>query len=225
MKMQDVSVVTHVPETGDIVLTAQYVECFRRVYAEKPWNEWLKCPCCEKYWGTKDKALLASWQYRHCGETLVDFWSRADVLSDFYQEITSDALCSLAIAGEKVVGFCSGYPIAVCDLEQKIGIRFGDTLENYFGRQGCIGYQDEIGVLPKYQGFKIGKVLNRRRVQHLEEKGMSTIVSRARRAPNPSVTFLWYTQKLGYQILAEYSPEDGRVILGRRIEGLVDLLH
>jgi len=220
--MEDVSLVRYSPETSDLMRTAQLIECYRDVFADEPWHEWLKCAHCDKYWGVKDKALLASWQYQHCGGPLVDFWPRENVLADLHHEITESALCSLALAGERVVGFCWGYPMEIGALEKKVGLIFGGTLEVRFGTHERVGYQDEVGVLSAYRGKKIARVMNKDRILAFEKSGLKIAISRVRRSPEPSVTFLWYTGKLGYDVLAEYP--DGRVILGRHIKGLVDLL-
>ncbi len=222
--MTPVSLVRYSPATGDLSRTAQLIECYRDVFADKPWHEWLKCAVCGTHWGVKDQALLASLRYEHCGQPLVDYWQRKEVLDDIEKEIRPASFCMLALADERVVGFSWGYPIHYDYLEIKVGIQFGKNLIGLFGPQTEVGYQDEIGVLPAYRGTKIAKTMNKHRIQFLGEKGLKVVVSRARRTPTASVTYSWYTGKLGYQVLAEYPPEDGRVILGRRIEGLVDLL-
>src|SRR3989344_6129238 len=98
-------------------LTGRLVECYREVFADTPWNEWLKCEKCDKYWGLKDKAMLESRGFRHCGQPLVDFWSVEQVLTDLEHEITPEASCWLAMEADLVVGFSWGYPVGLADLE------------------------------------------------------------------------------------------------------------
>jgi hypothetical protein len=123
---------------------------------------------------------------------------------------------------KKVVGFSWGYPITPEDLEVKVGIQLREEVTRRFGPQTKVGYQDEIGVLPAYRGTKLAKTMNKMRVSSFMEKGLHVVVSRARQYPEPSVTFSWYTKKLGYEILAAYPREDGRVMLTRKLEGLVE---
>lgn len=215
------------PHDGDHVRTSHLVECFRSVFADRPWHEWLKCsnPQCSQYWGVKDHAVLAKQKFLHCDVPVIDYWPRAKVMEDLSKEITADALCTLAIRGnDEVVGFCWGYPISIEALEEKLEIQFRENLEKAFGPHSHVGYQDEVGVIPACRGDKIAKVMNFERIRDLSSRGLHVTISRARRAPEPSVTFLWYTQKLGYQVLREYPGDDGRVILGSRLDDVMGRL-
>lgn len=220
--MKSVSLVRYSPHNSDHPRTAQLVECYRDVFADGPWHEWLKCPQCQKYWGTKDRGLLVSYKFRHCDTPLVDFWPREQVVSDLYHEITPEASCWLAMDNDRVVGFCWGYPITINDLETKLGVPFSSKL-------GCessnpIAYQDEVGVLSAYRGRKIAKAMVACRLDDFLAQGLQVGIVRTRQSPEPSETFLWYTRKLRYEILAAYPGDDGRVVLGRELNGLKDLL-
>ena len=213
------------PRDSDHQLTAGTVECYRLVFGGAPWNEWVKCEICDKHWGINDHAELAKLGYRHCGSPVVDFWPRHEVYSDLLNEITSETLCRLAIRNaEEVVGFCWGYPIPPKKLEKKLGIPIAASLRRTFGPLTHVGYQDEVGVIAEMRGEKVGKALNAARINDFVHRGLTVAISRARRTPEPSVTYLWYTGKLGYRVVAEYPEEDGRVILARNLEGLQQLL-
>lgn len=219
--MKSVSLVRYSPHNNH-TRTAQLVECYRDVFADGPWHEWLKCPQCQKYWGTKDRGILASYKFRHCNTPLVDFWPREQVISDLYHEITPEASCWLAMDNDGVIGFCWGYPITISNLETKLGVSFSVKL-------GCessnpIAYQDEVGVLSSYRGRKIAKAMVARRLDDFLAQGLQVGIVRTRQSPEPSETFLWYTRKLRYKILATYPGDDGRVVLGRELSGLKDLL-
>ena len=220
--MEGVSYVRYLPQADNVYYTAQLVECYRNVFSDEPWHEWLKCQKCEKYWGKKDQDYLVSIKYQHCGAELVDFWSRNQVLADLFHEITVDGSCWLAKDNDRVVGFCWGYPIKVIDLENKLGImlnwKFG------FERENLVAYQDEIGVLSDYRKKGIAKSMFVKRLDDFLERGLRVGYVRTRQYPEPSETFLWYTQKLGYQIIATYPNADGRVILSRPLAGLKELL-
>lgn len=220
--MNSISFVRYSPHNGDNPLTAQLVECYRDVFADRPWYEWLKCPRCQKYWGIKDRGLLASYKFRHCEASLVDFWSREQVISDIYHEITPEASCWLAMDNDRVIGFCWGYPITISNLESKLGLSFGANFE--YGKFNPFAYQDELGVLSAYRGQKIAKAMIVRRLDDFLAQGLNIGIVRTRQGPEPSDTFLWYTEKLGYKILTQYPDNDGRVILGRQLSGLKELL-
>ncbi len=217
--MAAVSFVRYSPEQSDPSITHQLVECYRAVFATAPWHEWLKCPVCSRYWGIKDQELLSLSGFRHCGVPLVDFWSREQVVSDLHHEITPQASCWLALDGTTVVGFCWGYPLTVAALQAKLGIAFGGEIPRE-NDDSVVAYQDEVGVLAAYRGRKIAKAMVALRHEDFVAQGLRFGVVRTRQSPEPSLTFLWYTQKLDYKILATYPGEDGRVVLGRRLVGL-----
>ena len=110
------------------------IDCYREVFAEDPWNEWLKCQICGKHFGIKQKEnLLRFGSFIHCGVPLVEFWPKEKVAKDILSEITEEASCHLAINKEKnVVGFCWGYPIDITQLEEKIGIKFAEEIKKRF---------------------------------------------------------------------------------------------
>ncbi len=221
--MEKTSFVRYSPRNGEYPLTAKLVECYRDVFADKPWHEWLKCSKCQKYWGIKDRGLLASYGFSHCNTPLVDFWPRDRVISDLYHEITSEASCWLAMDKDMVIGFCWGYPITIADLEAKLGVPFSARL-GYKNNPCLVAYQDEVGVLSAYRGRKIAKAMVSRRLDDFLAQGLRVGIVRTRQSPEPSETFLWYTAKLGYEILATYPGNDGRVILGRELIGLKEML-
>ncbi len=84
-----------------------------------------------------------------------------------------------------------------------------------FGIQEKVFYQDELGVLPDYRGQGVAKRMFIARLQDaIKQENRSKIgVVRTREFPEPSVTFLWFTKKLGYTVLCRYPKKDGRVIL------------
>ncbi len=168
-------------------------------------------------------SLRARMGYAHCGQVLVDFWPRQQVLSEFCEEITKDASCWLAIESNNVVGFTLGYPIALAALEAKLRIPITVPFLGMFGSESRIAYQDEIGVVEAFRGRKIAKALLVQRHEDFLRLGLTVGVVRTRKSPEPSVTYLWYTEKLGYQVIAEY--KDGRVVLSRKLEGLREFLH
>jgi len=220
--MKNVSLIRYSPPDSDDRLTAQLVECYRDVFADGPWHEWLKCPACQKYWGIRDRDILAAQKFRHCDTPLVDFWPRAQVVSDLYHEITPETSCWLALDDNLVIGFCWGYPTTINELEKKLGLSLGSKAA--CSDPGVIAYQDEVGVIPAYRKNKIAKTMVARRLEDFLAQGLRLGIVRTRRSPEPSETFLWYTEKLGYKIIVEYPDDDGRVILGRDLFGLKELL-
>lgn len=225
-------IVRYIPDGKDHRLTGRLIECYREVFADRPWNEFLKCLTCEKYWGTKDLAELTANGFQHCGVPVVDFWPWQQVLTDIVHEITPEASCWLCISSTRgglaagnyrVLGFCWGYPINGAELEEKLGIKFLEKLGSE--DPGPLAYQDEIGVITSHQGQGIARDLVCHRLNDFLARELKFSIVRTRELPEPSVTFLWYTEKLGYQVLARYPGDDGRVILGRPLAGLKELLE
>ena len=197
---------------------AQLVECFRNVFAEPPWNELLKCPACNQYWGTKHLSVLTETGYSHCGAPLVDYWSRSSVLHDIHHEVTNEASCWLAICHDQVIGFTWGYPIRIDALAEKLKVPL-NVLSFGLTADSIVVYQDEVGIVSEYRKRGISKELVKRRNRDLCINGAHIGVVRTRKDPEPSVTYTWY-QRLGYQIVAEYPPGDGRVVMAHDLNKL-----
>lgn len=221
--MEDISFVQYSHNTKDYLLTAQLIESYRDVFADGPWNEWFKCPQCQKHWGKKDIEFLVSNKFSHCNTPLVDFWSRQQVACDLQHEITPEASCWLAVTRDKVVGFCWGYPVTIAAIEAKLGVTFDGEIEHESNT--LVAYQDEVGVLSAYRGNKVAKTMVSRRLDDFLVQGLRYGIVRTMQHPEPSETFLWYTKKLGYRILARYPGNDGRVVLFRELnDDLKELL-
>lgn len=196
---------------ADQLQTAELIECYRQVFADAPWNEWLLCPVCGRYWGRQALSELTAMDFSHCGQLLVDYWSPRQVALDLRHEITDETSCWLASAGSKVIGFCWGYEISLPELEQKLDLEITSSLIERFGA-ARIGYQDEVGVINEWRRQGIGKQLVRRRLEDFLARGLDVGIVRTRALPEPSVTYAWYLQ-LGYQVIKRYPAADGRVIL------------
>lgn len=222
--MKNVSFARYSPHTADIKLTDQVIECYRDVFADGPWHEWLQCPKCKKYWGTKDQNILQNWNFQHCNTPLVDYWPREKVNEDLRHEITSEASCWLATCNTLVVGFCLGYPITIPNLERKLGISFNSKLVRHLGDHTRVAYQDDVAVRSEFRRQGIATTMVRHRLANFLDLNLRVGVVRTREKPEPSVTFPWYTKKLGYVPIAKYPGEDGRVILARSLIGLKELL-
>ena len=221
--MKDISFVRYSVVGSSSEVTSQFVDCYREVFADTPWHEWMKCSKCQKYWGIKDRVLLESWGFRHCGVYTVEFWTKDQVLRDLQEELKPNASCWLAIHKGKVVGFCFGYPATISSLEKKLGIEIREETDKQFGPYELVAYQDDVGVLAEYRGKKIAKTMVAYRLGDFINRNLHLGIVRTRATPEPSVTFMWY-KKLGYTTLAEYPNGDGRVILARQLDGLSPLL-
>ncbi len=218
--MGKVAFVRYSPHTSSKELTTKVVECYRQVFADGPWHEWKQCSQCKRYWGLQDFNELLESNFEHCGVSLVDFWSTDQVTKDLFHEIKENASCWLAISGNEVIGFCWGYPVKTENLETKLGV----PLDIGFNKTEVVAYQDEVGVLSAYRGSKIAKTMVTLRLNDFLAQGLEFGIVRTKEYPEPSKTFLWYTKKLGYKVIASYPETDGRVILGRKLCGLKLLL-
>lgn len=220
--MWSISFIRYSPQTAGSEITSQLVECYRDVFSDEPWNEWLKCPACQKYWGKKDREVLAKNKFEHCQTALVDYWPKEQVVSDIFHEITPTSSCWLAMTNNQVIGFCWGYPISCAELEKKLGVTFCAKIE--LEKNTRVAYQNELGVITAHRNSKIAKILVAKRLDDFLAQSLKFGIVRVRQYPAPSKTFLWYTQKLGYEIIAAYPNDDGRVILGRQLAGLDNFL-
>jgi len=222
----DVSYTRFSPHTATRAQSEEMAEAFGRVFATSPWHEWRKCRVsgCGVNWGVEHRKELESIGYVHCGEPVVEFWPKDSVLNDIYHEIGADASCWVAKMGRRIIGFCWGYPIQASHLSEKVGINLEDPARAVFGADARIAYQDELGVLKKYRGTGIARELFSLRLDDFLRQGLEVGIVRTRVLPEPSVTYLWFTEKLGYIELARYPGDDGRVILGQRLNEAKKLL-
>ncbi len=220
-------------EDESSVFLRSLIKCYQQVFAGSPWNEWKKCSACDKKWGIEEISPLET-TFTCCGIPLVDFWPSEKVESDLRHEVTKDASCWIALGGEKVVGFCWGYPTSVQALEEKLGIPLSSSLKELFSHTGeLIAYQDDMGILPSYRGkvvdgtqIKISHEFVAKRNDDFLSRGLSIGIARVQKSPQPSKTFEWYTtSKVGFQVIAEYPNPDGRVILARKLDGLSELMR
>ena len=170
--------VRYSPKISGSGLTGQLVDCYRDVFAGAPWNEWLRCPICQKSWGQKDEKEIIAWEFRHCGTNLIVYWSREQVMADIEHEITDEASCWLAVYQGQVIGFCWGYQILFEALQEKLRKRLPSQLEN-----SRIAYQDELGVTITYRQKKIAKALVSRQLTDFLDKNIEFVVVRTRQYP------------------------------------------
>ncbi len=150
-------------------------------------------------------------------------WPREQVLSDLLHEVTPESSFWIARRDADVVGFCLGYRMTPPALEEKLATPFVSAFEREFGV--CdIAYQDELGVLESERKQKIASELFWRRLCDFTGQGLRVGVVRTREFPEASVTFKWFTEKLGYRVLARYPGKDGRVVLGQTLSEVHRLL-
>lgn len=177
---------------------------------------------------TDDAALLD--QVIHCYQGVFadppwnETWPYEQVRADLLHEITPESSCWIAKRNDSVVGFCWGYPITAPELEEKLKVSFVPELERVLDTSDGIAYQDELGVLTSCRGIKIAKILFTIRLEDFERQGLRIGVVRTREFPEASVTFRWFTEKLGYQVIARYPGTDGRVVLAQRLTEVRRLL-
>lgn len=200
---------------GDDALLAQIATCYQSVFADPPWNEWKRCSVCNRQWGRTEwnDWRKTNGSKKHCGIPVIEFWPAAQVRQDIEHELTPRASCWLALDGERVIGFCWGYPIALEALESKLGVGLGLRFlwKCCHDPSSEVAYQDELGVLLRYRRHGVARHLVTLRQVDFAKEQLTLNVVRTRKDP-PSVTYLWYIRE-GYREIAEY--EDGRVVLAK----------
>lgn len=58
--------IRYAPEIAPPSITDQLVDCYREVFATKPWGEWKKCLHCDDQWGKEpeDRPAMSSHVFR-----------------------------------------------------------------------------------------------------------------------------------------------------------------
>lgn len=200
---------------------SEMADCYIKVFADEPWNEWKKCPKTGQKWGIKDSVLLEQKNHMHEGVQLVDFWPKENVLEDFAKEITSDSSCWIAYLKEtsEVVGFCYGYGISPDDLETKLElVGIADAIRGFQSSNEPVAYQDDMGVVHDQRRKGIASQLFEERLNDFKNMGLKYGVIRTMTNP-PSVTNLWYTNR-GYEVVGRYHDADERVIMMIKFDDL-----
>jgi len=214
------------PHTDGTHLVPSVVDCFKRVFAADPWNEYLVCPKCKKHWGIKEVGMspIKTLSCPSCSVQLEEFWPTETVTEDFLEEMRTipeqnrQPWCWLAHSGpEKVVGICWGYSIAIPELGKKLGLPFfANRFKKRFGEVPVVAYQDELAVLSEWRNKGIAKQLVVNRHKDFLQAGLPIGVIRTKRNP-PTVTHDWYVAK-GYKVIESYNDPEDRVILARRFD-------
>lgn len=223
LAQEQASLIRFNPHDGDPELLAQLVLCFRRIFSDPPWGEWLRCanPECGASWGRHQAAELAKIDFEHCGRGVITFWPHAQVLAELRRDITPDASCWIAVMTRphsvRVVGFTWGMPLPRRWEQLPPGAQ--DALRRHFGENvahdvRCV-YQAELGVLTSVRRQGLARRLVSARNRDFLSRGCTHGLVRALRDPQPSVTYLWYTS-IGYETVYEY-PDSGYVLLTRSL--------
>ena len=170
-----------------------------------------------RYLPNKAKELAGVYCEVFAGPPWYEELEQDKVVADINNEILPSTSAWLAMDRNKVVGFTWGYSKRIPDLEKKLGISLNISAKE-------VAYQSELGLLSDYRGQRIANNLVRLRLDDFLEQNLEYGIVRTKEFPEPSVTFSWYINKLGYEIMARYPKKDGRVILGRPLIGLKELL-
>jgi len=199
---------------------------YTKVFSTDPsWNEHWKCPRCCSAFARSHTAT----ECHHCANEgysvpLVEYWPSTIVLTDFYKEMSKkQAVCITATEANnnnEIVGFCWGYFVKINkELEEHLeapnlikSLKENGVNDNY------VAYQDEIAVVPEYQGKGIAKMLFTERHQHFYKNAPHGFAIFRTLATPPSVTYKWMIEKLGYKVIHQIQSQNRtRVIAGKLI--------
>lgn len=182
-------------------------EAYIKVFStDKNWSEFWKCPKCGHHFPEsfpeKDCSACKIDGY---SVPLVEYWTKTEVLQDFYREMGKEgAVCFIAENPENdIVGFCWGYFVEINEiLEKHLGANgLADSFRKININNSRFAYQDEIAVLPEYQGSGIAKKLYTARHQHFKSVDPDGVVFFRTLSQPPSITYKWMVEKLGYGIV------------------------
>jgi len=138
----------------------------------------------------------------------VGMWSVEKVVADIEKELSqTGALGFLALENGKVVGCIWGYPMKQNKLFEKIGLKVP--------YDGIAMYLDDIYVAPDYHGQKVASTLYK---LWIKKVGGKVVLARTMTKP-PTVVYPWFL-KMGYEVMAEYGDDIGRVILKKDLSRL-----
>lgn len=212
--------------SSDSRLIEEVISCYQAVFADPPWSEWKRCGVCGKSWGKEKEGALRELRFMHCGQSLDEFWSREEIAGDIKECFEKNGSFWVGRNRIGAFSFCWGFEITRDELEARLKIPLLAGLRRYCGgdKEFQIAYQSELGVLTEFRGQGHAKNLFKARLEDFLKQGSTVGVVRTREFPQPSVTYSWFTKKLGYQKIASYPEGDGRVILGRSLHGLLELL-
>ncbi len=204
------------------------IQCDREVYGTDPsWREGNTCRDCSRASDGPVKWLFAEAPKRCpvCDAPTTDFWSVEELLTDYRIDSARDNYAFVAAYdGPRVVGSFRGWSMMPGELDHHLsaGIEkrlwampsIAEALQTRFPEAVEFAYESSIFVLPAYQGRGIGKHLTQLGQQLLWDSGLRAFVMRTKTFP-PAVTYPWYANRLGYELLSSYPDADHRVILAR----------
>jgi GNAT superfamily N-acetyltransferase len=206
-------------------LTRAVARCYQLVYGNDPsWQEGKWCIPCTAAARSRGERREIKWSFDmapvhcpHCHEALVDRWPIDGIITDMNMELARPgAVYVIARDSEVIVGGCMGLLLTPAELEHHVELDgLARSLQLSIGAVTHVTYQDEIFVLPAYQGQRIGRGLFDARFAyfHAMPQPPSHFAFRTKKNP-PSTSFLWFTQPhWGYREVAWYHDEDDRVIL------------
>lgn len=204
------------------------VRCYQEVYAAAPWNEWMKCPHCQKKWGISERAELVNLNFRHHGRIVEDYWPTEDLKAKIqgWQKLPGSSFW-IVVVGAEVIGFGIGYPRTVAEIQtHELLLDVPELLRWDVTNQTRIAYLKDVGILPEYRGRKYGifSELNRRRFNDLlRVQDLKIVTCRTQLKPEATRVYHKYLA-CGFQVLASYGKDDGRVFMACRTADLTGTL-
>lgn len=221
----EIQYIRYEPDPHNDLLLPRVVGVYRAAFAALPWGEWKKCPKCQNRWAIEQRAELEATGFLcpDCGMAVDDYWPTAKVQQDILELRAKEASIWLALEGSTAVGFTWGYPRHLGEqFDRELGMPgLTDAIREAFPHAPDeFAYQSEIGVVARLRGRRIASQLFAHRHYDFLRRSLNFGVVRTKENP-PSITYLWYTERMGYQVVARYTDGTNRVILARPLTNLV----
>lgn len=149
-----------------------------------------------------------------------EWWTEELVMDVLHRYGGGNASIFLAISDtDQVLGFSWGAVWEVDELSEELQL----SLPTHVTRK--VAYLKDVGVVDVCRQRGIAKALLKSLIAELNGRveADTYLLARTLAQPQPSVVFSWFP-KIGFETIAQYPPEDGRVILARQIAGVDDSL-
>jgi len=185
-------------KTSDLV---QLIHVYRSAFAEPPWNEFMKCSCCNVEYSKKEvDSSNRGQKCKKCDQplNLVEFWSETEITEDLnYASSQQNPLILVAESKNVIIGMSWGYKIPL----EKFPFLTGKVSPES-------NYMDEIAVRGDSRLRGIGTIIGETYISKVRQQGLKEIVLRTDERNTSSMKLF---NKLGLSSISDLDSSRGKV--------------